>query len=561
MSKNKYGFNWIYRKSKGVRLGLAVYAALALCIPAVQLGFAFFMKMFIDIATGASELSLSYAAICSIALVAGGGIVVVINAVLSKWIYGKIECGARTELMGIIFSRCMIDIVRQHTGELLTKLTADVAAISSCFKIIIDNVAAGAVSALLATAALFFLNWKIAAILLVLTPIMMFVTGAFTPRIQKAAMSDKQNDEANRSMMQENLGRIMLVKTYFMQEKVIGKAASLYGNKLKSGMGLGLWEGLAALSGTLFGNMMFLVTLGLGSYFVLTGETTVGSLIAIVQLLNYIINPIMKFPEAIAGMGQAAASASRIGMIYELPAERKLPTASPVDVAELIAKDLSFSYGGENENSEGRSLLDGINMTFSKGEVTAIVGKNGSGKSTLLKLLIGLYTPKAGTIELRHTSGVLTGEEIMPQTAFVPPEDYLFSGSISDNIVMAEPKPQYSELQAAARDANIDKFIETLPNGFDTQMGEGGGTVSSGQAGRIAIARAIYKKAGVIVFDEPTANLDAESIEKFGVAVKRLAKDRICIIATHDSSTMTVCDKIYVLEDGRMREKHNVMNL
>lgn len=555
MEKNRYGLKWIYGKTKGCRPQLAVYTFLALCIPAIQLLFAYSMKLFIDIATGSTGMPLLYVGVCSIAAITAGGIVMLINAILGKYIYGKTECNLRTELLDIIFSRRMIDLSRQHTGELLTKLTSDVQAVSQCFTMLIDNVVGEAASALFATTALFFLNWKIAIILLLLIPVLMLLVGSLTPHIQKASAVDKGNDEKNRSLIQENLSRMMLIKTYFMQGKTVEKAKRTYKDKLKSGMKLGMWEGLALFAGALFGNVMSLVTLGLGTYFVLNGETTVGSLIMIVQLLNYIVTPVTNLSTAAAQTAQAVASSGRIGMIYELPPEKKIPAAMPVNVTELVVRDLCFSYGGENADSQHGNLLDSINMTFSKGEVTGIAGKSGSGKSTLLRLLIGLYTPCSGSVALKHEAGLLSGEEIMAQAAYVPPDSYLFSGNVSENIIMSEPAPRYDEMRAAASDANIIAFIESLPHGFDTLLGESGGTVSSGQAQRIAIARAIYKKARIIVFDEPTANLDAGSIEKFQATVRKLAKDNICIIVTHDVSTMTVCDKVYILDNGRATEK------
>lgn len=551
MKNNKYGLGWIYHKTKGVRLQLVVYMLLVLCVPVLQLAFSYFMKLFIDIATGDIDITLFDVAIRTIVVVAIGGIVMMVNAVLSKWIYGKLECNLRTELLDVIFSRRLIDISKQHTGELLTKLTSDVQSVCNCFIAIIDNMVGGIFSALIATSMLFFLNWKIAIILLIFMPLLMFVTGAFAPCIQQASKNDKENDEINRSMIQENLSRIMLIKTYFMQKKTIERVENTYQNKLKSGMKLGIWEGVATFAGTLSGNVMSMVTLGLGAYFVLKGETTVGSLIMIVQLLNYIVTPLTNFSTAVAGIGQAVASSGRIGTIYELPAEKQITTTIPVNATELTVKDLCFSY----EMNEQNYLLDHVNMLFSKGEVTGIVGKSGSGKSTLLKLLIGLFTPVKGMIELKHTTGILSGEEIMPQIAYVPPLDYLFSGSVSDNIIMSEEQPRYDDMQSAASDANILSFIQSLPDGFDTFIGENGSTVSSGQAQRIAIARAIYKKALIVIFDEPTANLDAESIKKFQSMVKCLAKDKICIIVTHDVSTITNCDRVYMIENGGISEE------
>ena len=551
MEQKRYGFSWIYKKTKGCRSWLIIYTMLVLCMPMIQLSFAFFMKLFIDIATGKSNMSLLRVGLYSIASIIIGGIVMMIHSILVKWIYGKMECRLRMELMNVIFSRRLIALSKQHTGELLTKLTVDIQAVSMCFPTLIDTIVGGAASALFAAAALFFLNGKIAILLLTLTPLLMFLMGALTPHIQKMSAIDKENEERNRSYLGENLSRILLIKTYAMQEKILERSKTIYQKKLKSSITLGMWEGLALFAGALSGNIMSLVTLGLGAYFVLSGETTVGSLIMIVQLLNYIVNPVAKFPVAIAGVGQAVSSAERIGQIYELPGEKKNHKSSSVNGKELVIKNLSFSYDDE----ASCDLLHNLNLTFAKGEVTGIVGQSGSGKSTLLKLLSGLYEPKNGTIELRTEQGTIGGEQLTEQVAYVPPDNYLFSGTILENIMMSEQKPQIEKINLAASDANILEFIKSLPDGFDTLIGESGNTLSSGQAQRIAIARAVYINRPVIIFDEPTANLDADSIEKFHAAVHKLALNNICIIVTHDISTISACDRIYLLDNGRSEEK------
>jgi len=548
MKNNKYGIKWVLAHTRKCRPQMIIYAFLTLCIPIIQLIFAYFMKMFIDIATGNSDNSLLNAALYSIAAIIAGGIVTMINSVLAKFIYGTTEREIRTELMRVITTRKLLDISKQHSGELMTRLTADVQMVSSCYSIISENIIGGLASALFAATALFFLNWKIAIILLILTPLMMFLMGALTPKIQKISVIDKTNDEVNRNIMQENLNRLTLIKAYSMQSITVGKVEQTYKDKLKSGMRLGVLEGFAAFLGALSGNVMSLVTLGLGSYFVLNGETTVGSLIMIVQLLNYIVTPIAKFPAAVAQIGQASASAERIGGIYELP-EEITSTSEPSKPSELIAENLCFSYLPQED------ILTEINLSFRKGEVTGIVGKSGSGKSTLLKLLMGLYSPTNGNIKLKCGAETFSGEDIISQVAYVPPEDYLFSGTISENITMSDSKCNNDKLGTAAASANISDYVQSLADGFNSILGEGGNTVSSGQAQRIAIARAIYKDSGVFIFDEPTANLDQESVEMFKSTVKKLAYDNICIIVTHDPSTVKICDKVYTLENGKVSEK------
>ncbi len=543
MKNEKYGFKWIMARTKKCRPQTVAYIFFAICIPIIQLCFAYFMKMFIDIAVGNTENSLLTVALYCIAAIALYGVAVMVNSVLAKYIYGVTERELRKELMGVIITRKLTEISKQHSGKLTTILTADVQAVSSCFTAVAENIVGGTVSALLAAVALFFLNWKIALILIVLTPLTMLLTGALTPRLQKLSAADKANDELNRSVMQENLNKITLIKAYSMQSKTVEKVEKNYKDKLKSGVRLGVWEGLAVFVGTLSGNIVSLAALGLGSFFVLSGETTVGSLIMIVQLLNYIIIPITKFPSAVALTGQTLASAKRIGGVHELSEEHVGASVSSA-ADTLVAEALSFAY------DTGDNILNEVDLSFQKGEVTGIVGKSGSGKSTLLKLLMGLYSPANGSVTLQCGTEKVSGENIIANVAYVPPADYLFSGTIAENIAMSN-NFDTEKLKAAAVGANIFDYIQALDNGFDTVLGEGGNTVSSGQAQRIAIARAIYKN-GVFIFDEPTANLDRETIKLFQSTVKKLAESNICIIVTHDRSTVEICDKIYTLENGKI---------
>jgi len=558
--KNGYGLVWIYKKTKGIRIHLAVYLILTLLGTAITLSIAYFLKLFVDIATGDADESLFLVGFLAVSVIAVGGTITMINSVLFKYIYGKTECNLRTELMSVFFSRRMIDISQQHTGELLTKLTVDVQAISSCFPNIIGNIIGGFFSALFATIAIFFLSWKIAVIMLILTPLLMLIMGILTPLIKKASIVDKKNDEYNRSMMQEYLSRIILIKTYFMHDKIIERIKKTYTKKMKSGMKLGMCEGLATFTGLLIPYAVFMVSLGIGAHFVMKGETTIGSLIAIVQLLNFIMSPLANFAGTVSLVSQAVASSKRLGEIYESPMDNTVTFTESVDVTELIAENVNFSYNYEPDYSGNvNSTLENINLSFVKGEITGIIGKSGSGKSTLLKLLIGLYTPQKGKIFLKHTAGIL--DEVMPQVAYVPPCDYLFSGTVAENIIMSENQPRNDDMITVALAANVLDFIDSLEEGFETMIGESGNTVSSGQSQRIAIARAIYRKSPVIIFDEPTANLDVYSIEKFQSAVKQLAKNKICIIVTHDASTITICDKIYILENGHCEKKNSLFTV
>jgi len=180
MKDKKYGLGWIYSKMKGVRFLLVVCASLVLIETVLTLAIAFFLREFVDIATGDSTLSLLTVGLMAIAVFICSGIISMVLSVIRQYVIGKTERGLRVELMGVILSRRTEQITKQHTGELLTRLTADVTAVSSVFMSIIRNIVGGAVSVVLATAAIFFLHWQMAIIMLVLTPVLMIVMSVFT---------------------------------------------------------------------------------------------------------------------------------------------------------------------------------------------------------------------------------------------------------------------------------------------------------------------------------------------------------------------------------------------
>ena len=518
----------------------------------ILVSIAYFLKLFIDIATGDIEISLSTVAIWAVIVISLGGVITILISIYAQTIQRKIERDISIELMSIILTRKFIDITKQPTGVLLTRLTLDVNAVSNTFVSIIKNLIGGVFLALLAIAALFLLNWKMAVIMLILSPALLGIIRIFGPKIKSVSEVDKLNEGVIITIIQESLSRVMLIKTFFMNDKMIKKTEHAYEKKINTGKILGKWEGFISFSGMIIVNAMFMVALGVGAIFVLNGETTVGSLIAIVQLLNFVLEPISYITNSISQISQSIVSANRIGELYDLPSDNNMKYISPVNAIKLSANNISFSYNLLESGYNVDYVFEGATASLVKGEITGIIGKSGCGKSTLLKTLIGIYTPNIGSVELMHSDGILIGDQILSQIAYVPPDDYLFSGTVSDNIIMSSENSCIDALKNAAIDADIFEFIQTLPEGFDSPIGENGGSVSSGQAQRIAIARAIYARSPIIVFDEPTANLDCKSIERFHSTVRKLAENKICIIATHDKSTISICDKLYLLENGHL---------
>lgn len=553
---NDFDLRWIFKKAKGTRVLFWFFVLSVIVNNLIFVSIAYFLKLFVDIATGDHNASLLYIGKIALITVSLGGLLSVFNSVLEKSFQRMMERNLDIELMSIIFTRRIIDISGHHTGELLAKMTDDVQAIGKCYVSIARNIIGNIVMVIAAVSGLFYLNWKMAVIMLLLSALMLLIKDIFNSRIKNISDIDRKNGEDIRSAILENLSRIMLVKTYFMHKNVAEKIRNAYAEKIITGQRLGAWEGLLSFFGILSSTVMFLVALGIGAYFVLSGETTVGSLVAMVQLLNFVIEPVSSIVKSFSNVSNAVVSAGRIGKLYELPPDRDMMIIPATNAIELAAIDVSFSYDNPGNSGNTSEILHKITARFQKGDITGIIGNNGNGTSTLMKILIGLYPPQEGRVELVHANGVLKGEAILSQVAYVPPANFLFSGTVVDNIVMSGEEIRLDDLRNALNDADIFEFVQSLQDGVDSLIEDGSGNISSDHAQRIAIARAIYKRAPIMVFDEPSANLDAESIAKLHSMIRKIARDKICIIVTHDISAMNICDKVYILDNGNLTERY-----
>lgn len=243
-STNKYNLGWIYKKTSGNRILLLVFTLLILLNNIVSLSIAYYLKLFVDIATGHNQHSLIFIGSLSLVTVCMGGIISMYISILSRSITRRIERNLSAEIMNTIMSRKLIDISKQHIGELMTKLTVDIQAVSSSSVDIIKNIIGSIFLMVIATIGVFYLNWKMALILIFLTPFIWMMMSLFNPRIKTASEEDKVNEERVRSVLKENLSKLLLVKTYFMDEIVITKIKNAYLNRIHSGEKLGKWEGL-----------------------------------------------------------------------------------------------------------------------------------------------------------------------------------------------------------------------------------------------------------------------------------------------------------------------------
>ena len=265
-------------------------------------------------------------------------------------------------------------------------------------------------------------------------------------------------------------------------------------------------------------------------------------MIAVVQLANYIIWPFTNIGAIVADVNHSIVSAERLDRILSLIKERKEGRqARRFD--SICLQDVSFSYGGE-------SVVSKLSAEFFVGKIIGIVGESGCGKSTLLKLISGLYQPQQGHIEKRESE---TKENLVPAcVGFVPTTDSVLEDSLANNICMSAPIDE-TRMQKCAAMANLDTYVRPLPLAYGTDIGKGKQELSSGQQQRVGLARAFYQDSNILIFDEPTSNLDDESASVFIKSLVSISSEYICIIATHDDRLKKHCDRLFKMDMGKLQ--------
>jgi ATP-binding cassette subfamily B protein len=295
-----------------------------------------------------------------------------------------------------------------------------------------------------------------------------------------------------------------------------------------------------------------ILVLAYGGYLTLTGRLSVGTLLAFLGYLAGLVTPIQGLTGLYQTLRRAAVSLDTVFTILE--AEDRVPDAVHAREAaplrgEVVFEQVAFGYRA------GRPVLRGIDLRIAPGETVALVGPSGGGKTTLMNLLQRLHDPQRGRIKI---DGIdireFTQRSLRRQIGVVLQDGLLFDDTVSANIAYGKPEATPAEIAAAARVANAHAFIEGLPNGYDTYVGERGSLLSTGQRQRIAIARALLKDPPIVVLDEATSALDAEAEAEVLAGLDRLLEGRTTFVVAHRLSTVVRADRIVVLRDGRIAE-------
>jgi subfamily B ATP-binding cassette protein MsbA len=444
---------------------------------------------------------------------------------------------------------------QSKTGDLISRVTSDIDSIQSF-------IASGLLDALINLLTLagmigvmFWIDWRFTLISLSVSPLLFFVAFYYTRLIRKTSREVRKKEGEIVSTIQEVLSSIRVVKAFATEEY---EQTRLEEQSLES-VEMGLQA--RSLKAKLAPMVQVIVACGTslviwyGAQMVLSGQLSPGSLVLFISYLGKMYKPMQDLSKMTDAWSKASVGYERIQEVMEAEGDVKdLPNATiaPQLRGDIEFENVSFCYEADCP------VLKDLSLTVKAGQLAAIVGPTGAGKTSIISLIPRFYEPLSGVIRIDgHDIKTFRQKSLREQISFVLQDTLLFQGTIWSNIAYGKPGATREEIVHAAEMANASEFIEKMPQGYDSIVGEHGLTLSGGQRQRIAIARAIIRNTPILILDEPSSGLDAASEKLVFEALDRLMQGRTSLVIAHRLSTIRNADVIFVLKDGAIAEQGN----
>jgi ATP-binding cassette, subfamily B, bacterial len=441
----------------------------------------------------------------------------------------------------------------KRTGDLISRVTSDIEAVQDFITSALLGMLVNALTLAGMVAVMFYYNWRFALIALSIAPVLFLVVWIFTKRIKKASRAMRQKEGELANIVQEVFTSIRVVKAFaredyeqdrFERQSLENLDTALQARSIKAKLSP-VVEVLAAVGTCL--------VLAYGARLALAGQLSVGDLIIFLAYLGKMYKPMRDLSKMGDTVSKATVSYERIQEVLNAVSRvRDLPRArrAPRFKGKIEFDRVSFGYTPDHP------ILKEMGFQIEPGQVAAFVGPSGAGKSTIISLIPRFYDPTSGQVKIDGSDvRQYTLQSLREQMSFVLQDTVLFRVPIWQNIAYGKPEAQRAEIVRAAELANAHEFIEKMPEGYDTMVGERGVSLSGGQRQRIAIARAVIRNTPILLLDEPTSGLDAESEQAVFEALGRLMEGKTCIVIAHHLATIQKADIIFVVKDFQLAER------
>jgi subfamily B ATP-binding cassette protein MsbA len=440
-----------------------------------------------------------------------------------------------------------------RTGDLISRVTSDIGAVQDFINSALLGMIVNSLTLVGMIGVMLYVNWRFTLIALSIAPVLFALVYSFTRRIKNASRKVRKKESELVSAVQEVLNSVRVVKAFAREDFEVSRFESRSLENVQTALEARSLKAKLAPIVDVMVSIGTCLVLGYGARLALRGELSTGVLIVFLLYLGKMYKPMRELSKMTDTVSKAVVGYERIQEVLEIEARVKdSPRAkrAPRFKGKIEFEHVTFAYDDQPP------VLKDLSFTIEAGRVAAIVGPSGTGKTTIISLIPRFYEQQSGKIKIDGTDICkCTLKSLREQISFVLQDTLLFRASIWDNIAYGKPDATPDQIIRAAKQANAHEFIEKMPEGYDTIVGERGATLSGGQRQRIAIARAVIRATPILILDEPTTGLDSTSEQAVLEALDRLMKGKTCIVVAHHLSSIRHADIVFVIKDSELVEQ------